>query len=343
MGSWSERLAVACFLATVPAIVAGCPFDLDDGEAAVVVLTSQGKVAAFDGDGNASIWDATVGSSEFGDLLADGGTVFVLTGGSNVVALDDVDGATIWDTDLGGSTAGELAISDDTLFAQTADDVIALDADSGEILWQETVDDLSGAMATGEGGLFLGGDPVRRLDPASGAEEATFDIGDPLVPALAVSGGRVVVGGRFEVISLFPGDLAEDWSFVLDNASCSGMVADGGDVYVSTDNKGLLGFEADIADPFMEALVTSALDPPELADGTVYVSESFGDVYAIDAETGDEIWPWSSASEHRGGLAYSGGTVFVSDGESLVGIDAADGAMDWEQSPGGTLVSLAAL
>lgn len=343
MQGWMERLAVACLLALAPAVLGGCPFDLGDGDPAVVVMTSTGEVIAFDDEGNAPLWSHDVDAAEYGDLLADGGTVFVLTGGSEVLALDDLDGALVWTEDINGTTVGQLALSGDTLFAQTADEVVALDADSGEILWSESFDDLSGAMATGDGALFVGGDPVRRLDPADGTQQASYEIGDPYVPAMAVTGGRVIVGGRYEVVSLFPDGLSQDWFHTLENSSTTGLVADGGDVYVTTDNEGLLGFEVGDSVPFLEAMLSTALDAPDVSDGTVYVSESFGDVYAVDAATGDETTLLQSTYEHRGGLAVSGNTVFLAAGASLVGIDAIAGGADWEQSPGGTVVALEAL
>ncbi len=73
------------------------------------------------------------------------------------------------------------------------------------------------------------------------------------------------------------------------------------------------------------------------------MSEGFGDVDAVDAATGEETRLLQSGDEHRGGLAVSGNTVFLSSGASLVGIDANSGGADWEQSPGGTVVALEAL
>jgi len=331
---------VAVVLVLVPAVLAGCPFDLDDDDAGVVVLTSSGDVTAFSADGTSVAWTVAVGAVDFGDLLVDGGVVFVQTGGSTVVALDGADGVEVWSAEIGGSAVGQLALLDDALFVQTADDVVALDADSGGELWAETYGGLSGAMATGEGALFLGGDPVRRLDVASGAEDASYDLGDPFVPGIGVTGGRVIVGGRFDVVSLQPDDLAEDWVHPLGDASTTGLTVDGGDVYVSTDNVGLYGFDAGDPTPFVHALDDTALDPPVADGGVVYVTESFGDLFAVDPVSGEPDWTWDSSAEHRGGLAVRGATLYLADGSALVGIDADAGTASWEQSPGGTLVAV---
>ncbi|MDP7114229.1 MAG: PQQ-binding-like beta-propeller repeat protein [Myxococcota bacterium] len=335
------RWIVAWVLIAVPFGLGGCPFDLTDDDAGVAVLTSSGDVTTFDADGTSVAWSSPVGSVDFGDLLVDGGTVYVQSGGSTVLALDGADGSEVWAADIGGSAVGQLAILDDTLFVQTADDVVALDADSGAELWSESFAGLSGAMATGEGALFVAGNPVRRLDVASGAEDASFDLGDPFVPGIGVTGGRVVVGGRYDVVSLMPGDLAEDWVQPLDDASCTGLAVDSGDVYVSTDNIGLFGYDAGDPTPFMQSLDDSALDPPAVAGGLVYVTESFGDLFAIDPASGEVSWSWDSSAEHRGGLAVRGTTLYLADGSALVGIDADAGTASWEQSPGGTIVAVA--
>ena len=334
----------ASILAAVVAgalLLPGCPFELIDPteDAGVVVLTDDGDVVAFSLDGSNIVWSDSVGSGSAGDLLVDGGYVFVAYEGSAVVAFDGADGTELWSADIGGTSRGRMAISGDSLFVQTADDVVALDADSGGNLWSWSYDGLSGAMATGEGSLYCAGDPVRRLEPSTGEETSTsYDAGQT-VSDVAVSGGRVVIGGRYDVVSLTSA-LSEDWVYPLDDASVSGISADLGDVYVSTDGDGLLAFEAADPSPFMTALGGLALDTPEAADGMGYVTENYGDLYCLDGASGAEDWSWPTSNDLSGGVRVLGSTVYVADGSALVGLDADSGAADWEQSPGGSILDL---
>ena len=330
---------LAGLLVLVAGGLAGCDLLDDLGDAGIVVLTDGGSVVAFDSDGASAIWDATLGAGAAGDVLVDGDVVFVISSQSTVVALDAADGTELWTASVDGTTRGRLEVLGDTLFVQTADDVVGLETGSGANVWTQSFDGLSGAMAAGDGALFVAGDPVRRLAPGSGDEEASYDMGDSYVPDIAVSGGRVIVGGRNEVVSLTT-SLDEDWSYPLDNTYTSGLAVDSGDVYVATDAAGLLGFGATDPEPFMEAAVGEALDVPTVADGKIYVTISYGDLLRIDTSDGGEDWAWSTTNEHLGGVRAAGARVYLADGEALVGIDADSGTAEWEQSPGGTILAI---
>ncbi len=330
------------FLGMVGGWLTGCDlFDdvPDDIEPGVIVLTDTGSVVAFDEDGKTAIWDATLASGAAGDLLVDGGSVFVINSQSSVLALDASNGAELWSASVGGTTRGRLETLGDAVFVQTADEVIGLDADSGAELWSQSFDGLSGALTTGDGALFVAGDPVRRLDPSSGDEEASYDIGDSYVPDIVVSGGMVIVGGRNEVVSLTT-SLDEEWAYPLDDTYTSGIAVDSGDFYVATDAEGLLGFDTTDSEPFMEVLAGEALDVPTVTNGKIYVTISYGDLIRIDASDGTEDWAWSTTNEHMGGVRASGSSVYLADGEALVGLEADSGVAGWEQSLGGMILSI---
>ncbi len=329
----------AVAVATALPVLSGCP-DLLDEDAAVVLLTEDGEIVGVADGGGSTVWSTSYGGGSHGDLLADGGTIYALVGGSTVVAVDGVDGGELWSVDLGSTGSGELAISGDTLFAQTLDRVVGLDAGSGEERFSEPYSGLSGAMAVGGGALVCGGDPVRRLDPDDGSELASFATGNAQVTDLGVTGGRVIVGGWDAVWSLMPETLDEDWTHPLDNASASGVAVDGGEAFVATDNDGLLGFAANDGAPFMDALAGLPLDVPVASDGVVYVTESYGDLYAVDAADGSELWSTGTGNDRSGGIRVLGGTVYLADGDALVGIDGGSGVSDWEFASGGTILAL---
>ena len=329
-------------LALVIGLLPGCPFGVDDdggGDAGVVVLTGDGDLVAYSTNGATTAWGETVGSGSFGDLLVDGGLIFVAVEGSSVAAMDSADGFEEWSVGIGGTVSGNLALLGDTLFVQTADDVIALDANSGDQLWSRSYSGLSGAMATGDGALGCAGEPTLRLDPSSGSVEEEHDPGQ-IVPEIAVTDGVVVLGGRYDVIALDASSMVEEWSYPLTDASASGITTALGDIYVSTDNEGIYGFTSGSSSPFMQGLPTVPLDPPAYSDGLVYVTESYGDLFCLDAASGDELWSWETSGDFSGGVQVLGNTVYLADGNALVGLDASSESADWEQSPGGTILDL---
>ncbi len=323
------------------AVAAGCDI-LDEawGDAGVAVLTSRGDVVTFTADGSSAAWDASVGGGDDGALLADGGVLYVASGTSTVRALDGEDGGELWAEDVGGSTRGRLVLAGDVLVGQTADAVFALDTADGSELWSRSYTGLSVALAEGDGALFAAGDPVRRLSAATGEEEGTFSVGDSFVPDILFAGGTLMVGGRDAVFAVGPGSMEEEWNHPLSGTYTSGMVADGSDVYVATDADGLLGFDASSATPFLEALPGEPLDPPATAGGMVYVTIPFGDLICIDPVDGSEVWSWAASGDHRGGVVVAGSSIYLADGDALVGLDVDGGTVEWEQSPGGTLLDI---
>lgn len=329
--------------------LAGCPFDADDpsGDAGVVVLDGSGTVTAVSIDGTSEVWSASVARGAYGDLLVDGGYVFAVTEDDSVVAFDGDDGTELWDAPLGGTARGRMAILGDVLYVQTADEVVALDADSGGDMWASPylLSGLSGSMAAGEGALFCAGKPTTvRLDPDTG--DLLHEYGnDESNAEIVVTGGYAVLGGARTVVGLAAADLTWDWEFALDDTSVTGMFADFGDVFVSTDDDGLLGFDSDADQPFFHALEGMALDTPYTADGVVYVTESYGSLYALDASTGDELWPWhdNNGSDPSAGVRVLGNTVYLALGSGLIGLDADGGAAEWELGMDDTILDIEVL
>ncbi|WP_420432879.1 PQQ-binding-like beta-propeller repeat protein [Hyphobacterium sp.] len=79
---------------------------------------------------------------------------------------------------------------------------------------------------------------------------------------------------------------------------------------------------------------------PIYADGRIYVLDAADRVYALDPETGSEIWEQRVRSDNRrdrigfgGGLAYDNGRLFVHTGRRfLAALDATNGAEIWRTS-----------
>lgn len=81
---------------------------------------------------------------------------------------------------------------------------------------------------------------------------------------------------------------------------------------------------------------TPVQSSPTVVDGTVFVGSSDGNLYAVDAETGDQQWTFETGTrvEFGGPVRYSptvvNGTVFVSvDYRNLYAVDAETGTKEW--------------
>jgi outer membrane protein assembly factor BamB len=75
----------------------------------------------------------------------------------------------------------------------------------------------------------------------------------------------------------------------------------------------------------------------EASGPTVYASSWDGNVYAIDADGGDNSWQFSADGEVRHGPTVVSGTVYVgSKGGTLYALDAEDGSEQWQYGVGGS-------
>jgi outer membrane protein assembly factor BamB len=84
---------------------------------------------------------------------------------------------------------------------------------------------------------------------------------------------------------------------------------------------------------------------PIVADGRVYTIDTRATVRAFDAQTGANVWSSQFGTERGneaalfgGGLAYSNGRVFATNGLGFVAaLDATNGGIAWQVRPGGPL------
>jgi outer membrane protein assembly factor BamB len=75
---------------------------------------------------------------------------------------------------------------------------------------------------------------------------------------------------------------------------------------------------------------------PSVVDGTVYIGSDDGNLYAIDASSGDVRWTAPTGAEVFGSPAVGDGLVYDTSGDNhLYAFDAATGVMSWSVDLGG--------
>jgi hypothetical protein len=141
-----------------------------------------------------------VGDRERG--IVAGGEVAVLRGGFEMVRVDPASGAELWRTEVETTRGG--GVGDGTVVATSPgrsgdeDSAVAVDTESGEILWETAVGalgagfpqvDIGGDAATFRATPFDGADTLYVLDIEDGSERFTAALGDPISasPPLATS------------------------------------------------------------------------------------------------------------------------------------------------------------
>ena len=244
------------------------------------------------------------------------GLVYTLDAEARVTATS-LSGAKVWDRDLlplrgdgGQGTGGGLAVADGRLFVALGfGSLVALDATSGQEIWNQTLEGTASGAPTVSGGIVylpvgddrgwaLSADTGRRLWTLFASPDVNNAFG---APEPAVSGDLAVFAfGSGEVQAVFRRGGLRRWE-----ASVAG-------VRPGT----ALGAVGD---------VTGA---PMIVGNTVYVGNQSGRTVALDLNTGARRWTANEGAIGR--IVPAGGSVFiVSDLNDLIRLDASDGSTIW--------------
>jgi len=168
------------------------------------------------------------------------------------------------------------------------------------------------------GAIYFGGDDgnVYAVDAADGYQLWKHRTGGPVAATPAIGGGLLYVGsydGKFYALDKRTG--APRWKFTT-----------GGERRFEA--KGLHGMEPKnqtIADPF-----DVYLSSPIVAGGVVYFGSGDGNLYALDAASGDLKWKFQTGDVVHASPAYADGVVFFGSWDSyFYAVDARTGAEKW--------------
>jgi outer membrane protein assembly factor BamB len=210
-----------------------------------------------------------------------------------------------WRTSVPGGLATGPVVADGVVIGLGRDRIVALDARSGESLWEaERSTGRTGSPAV-SGGLVI---------HASGAESHSAVIGRSLedgrehwrvFSGSSVRAGLVAEGKRVyaatvegEVLALDVVDGEEAWRLDLDGAvEAAPAVSEGLLVVVleqrSAGTSAVVGVDAETGEEewrFTSLPSGAGATPPSVADGAAYVGAADARVHALDLDTGAERW-----------------------------------------------------
>ncbi|MEO8663160.1 MAG: PQQ-binding-like beta-propeller repeat protein, partial [Bryobacteraceae bacterium] len=188
-----------------------------------------------------------------------------------------------------------------------------------QVKWRFATGDrvVSSAVAH-EGILFFGSDDnnIYAVNAASGQQIWKFATGGPVPATPAVDGGLVYApsyDGKFYAVDEKTGKLR--WKFTT-----------GGEKRFEA--KGLHGMQpknqtiADIFDVYLSS--------PTVGQGAVYFGSGDGNVYSLDAASGQLRWKFQTGDVVHASPAFAGGTVFFGSWDSyFYAVDAETGKQKW--------------
>jgi eukaryotic-like serine/threonine-protein kinase len=187
------------------------------------------------------------------------------------------------------------------------------------VKWKfQTGDRIVSSPVYENGVIYFGGDDgnVYAANAADGRQLWKRRTGGPVAATPAIAGGMLYVGsydGKFYALDTRTG--APRWKFVT-----------GGERRFEA--KGLHGMQPKnqtIADPF-----DVYLSSPVLGGGSVYFGSGDGNVYALDAISGDLKWKFRTGDVVHASPAYADGVVYFGSWDSyFYAVDATTGVEKW--------------
>ncbi len=286
------------------------------------------SVFAFDRATGDRLWRATIGDDIERALAVNDGTVYVSASG--VYALDAETGDQVWTERV--DTSWGLAFTDDTVFAASGGGgpLAALEAKTGEERWSRDVHTITTPSVSGERIFAVGNDDLIAIDAGSGDTEWTESIDRAGGPPTVVD-GTVFVGTRGDLFAHDVATGEREWTLEGNFRGTDVAVADG-TVYLAGRQREddewvsrMLAVDAATGD------VEWTRDDESLGSGSAVVTEEIVyvttryRVYALDRETGDIEW-WLRFQWPMGSLAVADGGLYVNVGGRLLAIESGDGS-----------------
>lgn len=307
------------------------------GGGVVYALDAASRVSAFDAGSGALRWEVDLvpnededGDEGFGGGLAlDGGQLFATTGFGEVLALSAQTGEILWRERFGAPFRAAPAVAGGTVIAVTrASQAFALSATDGRVLWRHEGVGADAALLGGASPAIGGGGTVI---PFSSGEIVALD---------AVTGrrfwGAVITGGRRGLARASITDLTGDPVLL-------------GPLVISANQSGrIAAFEARTGRRIWTRVFGSTR-PLWAVGNTVYLISDAGTVLRLDAATGETLWSrqlpvWEDEEDREDPITYSGpvvasGQVILTDSlGNIWSLDARGGSGDIAgEIPGGSI------
>ncbi|SDM57660.1 Outer membrane protein assembly factor BamB, contains PQQ-like beta-propeller repeat [Halogranum gelatinilyticum] len=235
--------------------------------------------------------------------------------------------------------SAQPVLADGTVYAPVGADVLAIDAESGDVKWSADPDN-RGAIywappTVHEGVVYLGdGDErLRAFDAETGEVlwQRTFG-GEPFegiysTPTVTIRGLTVGTAGG-TVYTLDPETGEAVWKTSVFGRIESTLASDPPLIYAVTSGGDVYTFGTGGRGYWQTGLPNTASGTPAVVDGRAYVGCDDGKLYAIDSD-GTIAWSTAVGGFARGGVAVADGRVFAADGIGLTAVDAEGGRRLW--------------
>jgi outer membrane protein assembly factor BamB len=310
-------------------------------------LTSLGSSVAAAQAPEREVWMFDVGDIVVSSPTVVENTLYVGSNGSDVYSIDKSTGEKKWIFETGGFVNSSPTIVDNTLYVGSNDNnVYAINKNTGEKQWEfDTGDKIRSSPAFADGKVFIGNgdfqDPVDTsiyaINADTGQQEWRYETGDRISSVPIINKGTVYVTSTDgEIYALDTEEGSLNWSKNIGAGRGSPTIVDE-TVYVPGFN-GIFALDKKTGSEQWkyEEEISFISSSPTVANGVLYVGLTSGNkLTAIDIDSGNEIWEFTTENAIYSSPTYADETIFIgNEGGNVFSIDANTGNEKWRFSAG---------
>lgn len=292
-------------------------------------------------------WQTRIGNSS-PDLDLAGGMLLATTP-DELIGVDPANGEIAW-----RHKADSTRISGDHGFYMDNDDypdttIRAVHPASGKTAWSHRTDSLLWSAFSAAKRTYVVTDRILALDAGTGDSRWSADVPPDKDFGLSVrADDELVVARGKRIVALDRADGGSRWDYAPEEKINPLIlpVLGGGLVFVFDERFGLHALDARDGKPVWHKEVRPVVSGPRYRDGSLYVPNVDGDIFALDAETGKQLWAVRLGGGEGGSYGYSNvinaddDTLYVGGTDGRVyGLDTGDGGVVWTHTADATHTS----
>lgn len=238
-----------------------------------------------------------------------------------------------WTASIGDRIqSGAVIDGNGRVYVVTTDDVLyALSLEDGGTLWQRSLPTTGRTPTIAGGRLFVSADRLYALNRKNGETKWTSNAGGGPAAAPAVHGDSVYVCGTDTSVYRIDrsnGDVRES-SAPLDGDDPT-MCAVGGDRIVVGDDMGIYCLSLSGSRKWYDRIYAQVSVAPTVAGDQAFAGTASGTMYAMDAESGDQLWDRKLGGAVEMSPAVDAEGVIVAAEKTLYKLRRISGDVMWE-------------
>ena len=245
--------------------------------------------------------------------------------------------STRWNYTAAGAIQFSPAVADDMIFIGSPTEMRALNATTGNMIWQFTRT-VTSSPAVSNGRVFFGAtDGLYALNETTGTSFWRFSTAAPVNSSPVVTAGMVIFGcDNHYVYALNETNKSVIWSFLADgpvrtspNNPPHGLADPRPTPYVIFGSATTMYAVNMTTGTQIWSYARAICSSPTVADGKVFFGSDVG-LYALNMTDGTNIWRYSTGSPVYSCPAVDNGMVFFASGDlNLYALNATDKSLIW--------------